>query len=278
MDSSHNNVLFKPKIGSTFEFEVSERKETKQSRGTQKETSVSDFTNNAIFLYAWGGSMPNHNYKASIHFKSLKQTNFFGTDSSINRTFNSPSSPFQKGLNAFTDVAFILDVEQHGKVAAIGGYGEFKNKFDSLYSEGSSQENPDLWIMFRKEYFTELFENISAILPDTAVSIGSSWTKEESAVISDPMRAKTTYHVTDINENIVYIKTSYAVEQELKTPNSTMIMKGSGDGHVELDANSGMLIRKTNSILVVGNMNLGGINMTMSIKYQTEIKGKPYLR
>src|ERR1700722_5704108 len=95
MDSPHNKILFKPKPGSTYEFELNEHKQIENLVKGRASMNQSEHNSHEVLTFEWTEDSSGNGYKATVNFKSLKQTNVFSIDSSVNRLFNDPDSAYQ---------------------------------------------------------------------------------------------------------------------------------------------------------------------------------------
>jgi Family of unknown function (DUF6263) len=273
LDLLHNNILFKPRPGSTYEFELNEHKQIKNSVNGRVTKNQSEHNNHAVLTFEWKDSKPENGYNALVNFKSLQQTTVFAIDSFLSRQFNAPDSPYQKALKAFDGASFLVDVGLSGKITAIEGHEKFKKHFDSLYNQNGTSINPALWVMFPRQYFVLLFETFSALLPDTPVSIGSRWSRQEVCVTGDPTSAAANYYVSEIKGNMAYIKVSYIVDHS-ESDNSSTQTKGTGTGEIQFDVATGLPVRMQKTIVITRTFTDGPIVDTSTIVFEAEFNVK----
>ena len=275
-NGASNKIYFRPEIGSVFEFELNEQQEVGQSDRITNGEWKTFLANNITFSYKLENKGPGNRFRVSVRFMGYKRRyKVLGKDS----IEDSRIGHFQGGLKAFNDAVFVVDIEPSGKVSIFSGNEDFESKFGRSDDKNPLEKNRKDLIFFPKEYFAELIGKISTILPDTGVSVGDSWTRKQSPNLNEPVNTIITYRITEIKGGIAYIKTSSATEKELMPQstigqNTTMLMKGLGEGNILLDANTGMLIESENSINITGTNVISGINVKINTNYKTDIKGK----
>ena len=270
--TSNSNLKLNPKRNSSFKIEMSERRRVETYQGPTIEGTKFESLTNINLNYSWDDIKIDGSYKAHVHFDSVQQLFVDKVDMHQSNELNSPDEIYQKGLKAFSGASFLLNIEDFGHNISFDGYDQFRHKFDLIYTETPSINKSDLNLFFGREYFMHIFKKIFSILPDTPLSIGSSWTREEPIAISDPATITVTYNLVEIKNNIIIIKTTFKGRSYISSYGKEMQMAGSGEGIIELDAATGDLIKSKNSITTVGNTNIGGINIQMKIFNDNEIK------
>jgi len=264
------SIEFRPEKGTQFEYEMNERKEIERGRGNFRNSSISRTATNFKFIYSWNSFERDSGYKSSVDFLSAFQK---ANDSSTEDR-QSPLNSGKSIFDAFKNCKFELLVDRSGKVQLLGGYADFKSRFDNLATT-ASQPNDQIPNLFSDQYFLQLFERVSRVLPGHSVAVGATWTDVVPVTGTDQLETRVTYTLTSIKEGIAYLRTNYSIDQSIPIQkNEIMKMSGGGDGVIELNAKTGELLSSSNSIKAGSVIQVGGLSINLSVKYNIDIVGK----
>jgi len=264
-------TLSQSKTGKMFEFEISEQKEIAQPKGLPGKVKPQLISSKIKFNYFGHDAYTGENPKARVEFLDYTQNSADNgaSDSSVNMV---RQDSFQNRLAAFRGAKFSLEIAKSGKVNSMEGYDAFRSDFDRL-SDGAGGNSA---VFFPREYFMQLFEKISAILPDSEISISSTWTVDQDVVVSDPLIiAKGVYRVVEMNSDAIHVRATYNVDQSFEfQPGKSMVMEGHGEGDFIVNSKTGILVRSYTSVAVAGSVTGGQTNLTTNVRYTTEITSK----
>lgn len=267
--SKENGVLFNPEVGVTYKYEIDEIKEIEQAIGSC-ENKVQLTVSNKIGLIYKILKKGNINYEVFVRFENCIMDSHSGEDT------EGDFASRQKSIEAFKDAIFSFNLIADGRVGNIKGFKEFKEKFIILNAANGKPSDafniPDS--SFKEEYFKDIFEKISTILPDKAVFVNSSWLRKGSLEIGESQSHDVQCTLDSINAGIAYIKTISPIEQTIDALNHSVKMKGNENGIIEIEAETGMLITSSQKSIITGNLKIGEVDVCMSINRRSIITGK----
>jgi hypothetical protein len=273
--SSHNlykekGVLFNPEVGITYKYEIDESKEIEQAIGGN-ENKVKLTVNSKIELVYKIMKKIHDNYEVLVQFENCIM------DSHSEENTESDLALRQKNIAAFKGAIFTFNLTADGRVENIKGFKEFKEKFALLNATNTKSNSvfnhiPDT--SFEEGYFKDIFEKISTVLPSKTIFINSTWLHNESVEIGEPQRLSVQHTLDSIITGTAYIKTTSPVEQTITALNHGVKMQGNKNGVIEIDAETGMLIKSFQKSTITGSLKIGGAGVDMNINRSCMIKGK----
>jgi len=274
--SNRNGVLFNPKVGTAYEYKINETKEIEQTIGAKENKVKLTFACEIGLQYKILDKSNNGNYEIFVQFDHYIVDN--RSDNGIEDDYGEKDSTLhQKDLGAFKNATFTFNLAANGKIENIKGYNEFKKRYDILnYTNKATGDGfisfPDAF--FKEEYFKDIFEKISGVLPDEMVFIKSSWLRKTSLEIGDPQNLTAQYTLYGIQDRNAYIKATSPVEQKITALNHSVSLKGKEDGVIEIEAETGMLIISDRKSSIKGNLKIGGAKVNVIVNRSSMIIGK----
>jgi hypothetical protein len=223
-----------------------------------------------------------------IRFSFLKELSnrdstgaFVSYKSDMHYLNNDSISTKLSDLSEFKDAMFNISFRAQGKVNTISGYDEFKKKYAEVYlNELKKKYDEEQWpavpsrdgVIFKEAYFIDLFERISNILPDSKIQLNSKWTKIESQDIGEKKLLHTEYTFYKIESGVAFIKSSANIQESIPSNVHIMKVEGTEQGELELDVNSGMLIKSEKKMTTHGVTKIGKSDFSVTVNRTTTIK------
>ena len=179
----------------------------------------------------------------------------------------------RNGFAAFKDALFPIRVDAAGKVTIIDGYDDFKQRFDSIFTQFKKGVDPKT--LFPKYFFQYLFERATANLPDSGASNGASWTKQFTTAEPNGQGITSIQsQMIGIKDDIVDIKTDITNDRTFTVHDKVNHIRVTGKGSIRLDAGSGLLLF-SRSYTTSPKALLSGFNNTVQTTHTVEMTGKP---
>jgi Family of unknown function (DUF6263) len=273
--SSHNlsnekGILFNPEVGVTYKYEIDESKEIEQAIGGN-ENKVKLTVNSKIGLVYKIMKKIHDNYEVLVQFENCIMDSHSEEDTERDLALR------QKNIAAFKGATFTFNLTPDGRVENIKGFKEFKENFVLLNATNTKSNSvfnhiPDT--SFEEGYFKDIFEKISTVLPSKTIFINSTWLHNESVEIGESQRLSVQHTLDSISTGTAYIKTTSPVEQTITALNHGIKMQGNKDGVIEIDAETGMLIKSFQKSTITGSLKIGEVGVGMNINRSCMIKGK----
>lgn len=277
--SSHNlsnekGVLFNPEVGTSYKYEIDEIKEIEQAIGSN-ENKVKLIVNSKIGLVYKILKKMNNRYEVLVQFDSCVISSHTGD------VDEKDLASHQKNIEAFKGATFNFNLLADGRVENIKGFKEFNEKFAILNTANTKPDNTFNNMSdssFKEEYFKNVFEKISTILPGKLVSINSSWVRKDSLEIGELQSLNVQCTLDSISTGIAYIKTTSPIEQTIAALNHSVKMKGEEDGTIEIDVETGMPITSSQKSIITGSLKICEVDVAMNINRRSIITGKKLKR
>jgi len=265
-------IKFKSNLGQLYNYDVCETKEVRQQIGGKEAVVISTIENKMNFSSEAIGNSKDANNAIiqfntfSLNDKSKDYLNMQEQDGFLD------NNVFQNGVKAIEGLQFKINLTNSGCVDSINGYEIFKQRFDSIANSPINNNKGNLEAL-REDYFKDIFQRISCILPDTGAAINSSWMRWDSESLGDTPSIKSNYELYKIANGLAHIKVFAKVEKELKALNGILIMSGIETGEIKLEVESGMVISSEKALTLTGSMKIGKANLLMNVNRKTVITG-----
>jgi hypothetical protein len=266
--SAANGILFNPEVGVTYKYEINEIKEIEQAIGSD-ENKVQLTISSKIGLIYKILEKVNNNYKVLVQFESCVIDSHSGEERDL--------ASQQKSIEAFNGAIFNFNLSADGRVENIKGFNEFREKFIAVNAANVKQGNAFGSMSdssFKEDYFKDIFEKISTTLPEKTVFVNSSWLRKDSLEIGEAQSQNVQCTLDSISTGIAFIKTISAVEQTIDALNHSVKMKGTENGIIEIEAETGMLITSSQKSVITGALKIGEVDVNMNINRRNIITGK----
>lgn len=192
-------------------------------------------------------------------------------------------NPAEKMLGLLKGSSIVVSLNSNGEVVSVSGYQEITDK---LLSEAQIND------LSQRKQITEQFNNLlgenfvksniglsQALLPDSTVHIGESWTKNENDNNELHIPITTTYTLTDVTNNVATIKST----AEIKNANGVNILgtgaqfteiQGSIKSTFQKDLATGLLKGLTSQIKIKGDMQIMAMTVPAEIIVKREIQSR----
>jgi hypothetical protein len=203
--------------------------------------------------------------ESSFYFKKLEHRqlpifeltfNSFEIKSNSNYTVIdnvSDSSQFEKCLRAFKGTIMEFEAVDNTIFKISNGYDDFKNKINNLYKfYGDVTHHSPLptETVFTEKYFTDFLVTHLLVLPKSEIQTNSRWSRLEVFALNDePIEFQVSYNVKDIKNGVLYLESNGDFSKTISVVNdSTVIIHGKKSGTVQIEINSGMIIKSESSV------------------------------
>lgn len=265
--TSKNGISFHPETGVTYKYEIEDINETEQIIGSS-DNRVRLVTKSKIEMLYKILSKTDNYYNILVQFENYSITSQSGEEAKID------SSSQRKKMEAFNGAAFTFNLSTKGKVTNLNGLKEFKENLVIANKTAAQSRIKISDGYFTEEYFTDMFEKISTILPGKTVFVNSSWIYKEPLEIGKLQNKILQCTLNSINSGIAYIKTVSAIEQTTAALNHTVEMNGKEEGFIEIDAATGMLVKKYQKSSIAGHLMIGMVDVGINVNRSSIITGK----
>lgn len=185
-----------------------------------------------------------------------------------------------QGFAGLVGQSFNMTITPEGKVTDISGVEDMISKMaDGMdVSEAEkAQMKEQLKMQFGDQALKESMENTMAIYPENPVGVGDTWEKEVSITSGFPMTVKNRYTVKSVSDSRVILD----VESDVTTNDAAMDvggmnidydLGGSQSGVIEIDRNTGWVVKSTMTQDINGDVAAQGMNWPISIKSEISVK------
>jgi hypothetical protein len=139
---------------------------------------------------------------------------------------------------------FTMQVDREGNVLQVNGFEQIvKGMVDSVHADENMkmQIRASLQDQFNDQNIKDQFAQVFTIFPNREVKVGDSWEKSWQIGGRMPANYVTKYTVKDVEGDHVNLDAKTSIQSE----NEQMKVKGTQDGKLLVDANTGLVINAT---------------------------------
>lgn len=259
----------------SYEYEIDENNENISELGTGVDKVISKKESVDKISLTFFSFQESDRYTGNFVINSFNSKGGY-TQKSENSSWHSvDSTPFQKALLAFQGSIFKVDLNEEGKIKSILGQEDFQNVFSNLYlSELNKIEiegnrpafSADNTMVFTASYFTDLFEKITNNIPTGQLLKYNQWQKIESKDFGGNKDVVTLYTINKIQDGVAFISSFAKFDELLPTKDSDKSMRilGVEEGIIELDCNTGMLIKSEKKLSLQAKTRVGNLDYSTS--------------
>ncbi len=169
--------------------------------------------------------------------------------------------------------SMLITLDKTNKVIDVQG-------MDSLTSAGMPEESKKIMEkMFSKEQVNSMWGMMFSMYPDKAVAVGDKWNRNITIDVAGlEMEIKYTYTLTDVKDNIAFLKVDGVIDSKGKMKNLPVeieaIMKGKQSGTLSIGVDNGYIKNADYTMDLNAEMELMGKRMPMKMTGVYKLKGK----
>jgi hypothetical protein len=190
--------------------------------------------------------------------------------------------PVEKFLGKIKGSSIQAVVNKNGKIISVNSNKSYAdsllNSLDIPDPKMREQLKEQLSQIMGESFIKSNFENFKAL--DTSVSIGDSWTKTNNTAVSGmPLNVRTKYTLSSVDDGVATIEAESDITNESNNQgdafrNVPTELKGQQKGELEVDTQTGMLLKAKSSATIKGNLQVMGREVPLTIKLKHNILGK----
>ncbi len=169
--------------------------------------------------------------------------------------------------------SMLITLDKTNKVIDVQG-------MDSLTSTGMPEESKKMIEkMFSKEQVNSMWGMMFSMYPDKAVAVGDKWNRNITIDVAGlEMEIKYTYTLTDVKDNVAFLKVDGVIDSKGKMKNLPVeieaIMKGKQSGTLSIGVDNGYIKNADYTMDLNAEMELMGKKMPMKMTGVYKLKGK----
>lgn len=215
----------------------------------------------------------------NINFKNHKGEQNISTENSVN-SFD----PVEKLLGSIKGSTITLRLDKAGNVRHLEGAKEISEKVlaEIVNHDVNTRQSVEGQIskLIGEEFVKNNFQEGLSLLPDTAITVGSSWqriTKQSGDLSFD---TETTYNLQDIENNQAHITLVSVIHNPKKSDTAltgtrvTIELMGKQHGYFDIDTITGIVLKGKTSSSIIGKIIAMGREIPIEINIQKEITTK----
>lgn len=192
------------------------------------------------------------------------------------------SNPVDKMLGILKQSTIIATVDANGEVKNITGYKELGDQLTSGFAPGdvySKNAARNQWErLISSNIFMGGVDKLFAILPDSTISPGESWSSSSTEGGEIPVNVKSTFTLKKIENDIAEIQSVGDIVSIATDPGTfesgkiSGTIRGTQRGMIELDVKTGMIIRNDISTKIEGTIQSMGVDVPVSIQSVVKVR------
>jgi hypothetical protein len=261
MDSHFSNnrqeIVFSPIVDSEYKYEFEDSDEVIQEIGKSENKTRLITRNKVIFLYKIL-QKSTKGYAVSVNFLACEIENM----SAATGLPESDSTYFRKSINSLKGTKFKIYLALDGKAEDFTGYEEYLVKNSTL------KENP-----YSENYFLEIFDRISQLLPNYNVFAESS--RKQQGIPNNRVEYLPGDYVVEKNgSGLDLIRYSSEVKQQCLVKDTMLVMRGIENGEIEIEDNSGMPMNSSKIMKLKGTCKIGEVGVVQTLVRTRTVFGK----
>lgn len=180
-------------------------------------------------------------------------------------------NPLAGAMSPIVGKTFTMKMDKRGKVLDVSGIEEILAELQGAGDAGSMEA-------FEPENIKKTMQGITAIYPEVLIGEGDTWGAETELSGDYPLDLQTTYKVEKIESDKIFLNVDGSIdsdgEKDLPNGAGSMSMSGTQGGSMEIDRNTGMMIRADLTQDISGEVTAMGQSSPMTIT--SKIIVEPY--
>lgn len=259
-------IHFNPKVGTSYKYNLTDIGEVQQIAKNKQYINHSVTQFKTTFIYKITKKVDS-GYSVSIQIIS-DDIKIRAWNSGDKEVYNSKRS------TAIVGSKFTLTLSNSGKIKNIVGYEDLENKYKKNKSNQLAQDSNSNRLP-RKIVFEDMFRKVSEILPDSFVSLNSSWINNEAFQLGEDNFFNKRYSLFAIADDIAFIKTHSLIEKYVGDSKLLKVyLSGSEKGKMEVESKTAMPLVCKKNYVMNGTCKIGGIDILIKTSGKLVLKGQ----
>lgn len=193
---------------------------------------------------------------------------------SMGEAQNVTDSIMKKQANFVKGKSMLITLDKNNKVLDVEGADSIMNSPDM-----PDETKKLVGKMFSKEQINSMWGMMFSMYPEKPVAIGDSWTKNITMDVAGlEMEVKYKYTLTDVKNNVAFLKLDGVIDSKGKMKNLPMeieaVMKGTQSGTLSIGVEDGYIKSGDYNMDMTAEMEVMGKKMPMKMKGKYKIVGK----
>lgn len=269
-------LKFNLKPGDKYLFSSTVKQEIVQEAMGQQITTTQDIATEYIYSIK---ARENGVTEIDVTMSAIKMDTDVGGMQRITFDSNDPEAGTSelKVMANMTGKTFQLYVNEDGSVRKVEGFAEIFNGMEDPQSALLKQS-------FGDSSLIQSMNQITNIYPNETVAMGDTWVKTFSGSIANLLQSEATSHFTlsklEGNTAVLAVDAQLTFSKFTGEGGNPMLqgaafnMKGTQQGTIEVDVESGLPIRSEINQNITGSMDMQGMSIPMSITSNITSTGK----